>query len=747
MAAVATFAVGTVAVPSTLLRTPPTPTITAPTGTVTSDDPLTVTWTYLSPLSRPQVSYRVVLAQPGGTVLFDSGTIAGADVSYELDYPFQAFTNYVMWVGVNDGLDGGDDPFSIGGDPGFGWDSQSFFTQFAAAGIYTPNQKVGSIYEIGINGVGLMLNDTPQRPVQRQVQQLDSQAPGSEAGLDEEVGRYRFVVHNDWVGGEGQLYLDRLTSDPSRYWRSEWINPFEPGELTVNEQPVNYIADAYATPRAVVASESVYVQTADDELTARDTPGGSNTAFDPGLAGTIVDLASDGTYWYATDGTTVRRNSTAADPAGNWSTEDVTEIEWCTDRIMGIDNVADPAELISFDPAGTGTVIFTHIDAELKGVCGGDGSVWYGVNYSTSGHVRYWTVDSSPTAGGIALTLPEGEKIETLYFDLGNVFLASHTDGHMIKIYRCVASEGLLTPQFIVETGHAHSGPVCFAGKDRFVAFSWPEMMSNQTTDTQSGIGVIDLETGGYARWQAANQDGTTGADATVPGVVRWAGEFAFTLGGVGFFGVHATGDKPDEAYLETSVSDLGSNVGKVLESFAVSTWPLAGTLEFELSVDTNTTFTSFAEHTTAASTDFESALSASGLPVMASSAGIRFILKSVGTGTPTIKQATLKAYPLGLADQMLSYPVNCDDHIADLSDSTIAADSGLGKGYERVKFLESLVGTLVTLQDVDWKRTGSVQICQMVGAQTTTTGTKASTANMRVDSAVCVITLRAPLS
>ena len=103
---------------------------------------------------------------------------------------------------------------------------------------------------------------------------------------------------------------------------------------------------------AVVASGSVYVQTAASQLTAQATPAAAPSAFSTGLAGAITHLASDGVNWYATDGATVRRNNAAADPGANWSTEDVTEIAWCTDRIMGLDTVAAPNELIAFSQLG-----------------------------------------------------------------------------------------------------------------------------------------------------------------------------------------------------------------------------------------------------------------------------------------------------------------------------------------------------------------------------------------------------------
>lgn len=115
----ATFEIASAANAGTWLRVPPVLTVTAPTATYTHHR-LTTTWTYASPVSKPQAWYRVQIvareeplgtqmfgagAFGGSTVLFDSGQIVGTAGSYHAPLTMRDAERYVVRVTVSDGTD------------------------------------------------------------------------------------------------------------------------------------------------------------------------------------------------------------------------------------------------------------------------------------------------------------------------------------------------------------------------------------------------------------------------------------------------------------------------------------------------------------------------------------------------------------------------------------------------------------------------------------------------------------------
>jgi hypothetical protein len=724
-------ALGTEALAATAVRSRPTVVVTGPTGSV-STTTVTATWTYSSLIARPQAGYRVVLVS-GGNVLFDSGIAAGDDASLALSYVLSPFTSYELWVGVNDGLDGAEDPYGVNGS----WGSTTFSTGTLAI-THDANSAVGRIYEIGINSVGYMLDDTAERTIKRQTAHLqaDRFATG-ETPFSEAIDRYTQVSHSDWTGGEGQLFLRRPGSDPSRYFYSEGINPFESGEISLLPERALLVGDSFATPRAVVASSIVFVQTGDAELTGLDGPEGTPVAFSTG-GGTITSLASDGTYWYATDGASIYRDLDASSGT-EWSTENVTEIGWVGDRIGAIDSVGENFTTLAAD--GTEEEvggIQTFEGRTLRGITGGDGYAWFGNNGADTGHVRAWQLDSGAGGTFIGLSLPNGERVDGLFYYLGNVFVSSYTH-NMAHIYRCAASEGLLTPELVHEREITQGSTpgIVFAGLGRYVAFSWADM----ERDGSNGIGVVDLSSGGVARWHS---DQSANDQATVPGVVTWEGDFAFTVAGIGLYGLGVEQpDLPDlrAGFLETSVDDLSTTLTKMVVEFGLVTKPLAGTVELSLSDNSNATFVEVATMSGAGATTWTTEVE-----TQLKSFGLRVDLVPAGATGPEISLITTKLHAMGLIDQIVTVPIKCADRLKGLN-GTELPESRPGLAMSQIRTLESLVGEIVTFQDIDWVRTQASQRCMIVSAEVSQLlGTYDPNQGQRVNSGVIEVTLRRPV-
>lgn len=721
MSALATYALGTVGLPSTLVRGAPTVAVTSPLSVVTAS-PITVTWSYTSPIARAQEAYRVRLLNVDQTFTFyDSGIQSGAAGTFDVPFGLHAFTNYAVSVEAYDGLDWSDAAI------------QPFEYQPSDQTATTdPNLQVGSVYEVAINGVGLMLADHPEKgdTYRRQNAQLDPQrfATG-DTPFSESVERYTFIGHQDWSGGEGQEYLDRERSLASRYEYSEGVDPFEFGQLAcLPEMEIGAASASTGQPLIRTAAPGVFgyltpvdtwwFKTGASELTKWD--GTTATAFDPG--GTVLSLTTDGFYWYVSTGADIYRGDTAATPGAPWSTENMANIYWAADRLVGIPFAATDS-LSTFDTAGAVVDTFQHLGARINGATGGDGYLWYGVLRGTSCEVRAWQLDSTDQPF-IAFTLPEGDAIVQLYFYLGNVFISTREG----RIYRCVPNEGRLTASVVLDEP-TFVGVGGFAGNGSKVAFTW----LNMELDGSGGIGVIDLESGGYARWLSSeNADDTL----LVDGVAPYNDQFCFTVRTEGLYIPTTT---LRSGLLRTSISDLASGTRKVFDSIKVSSQPLNGEIEVLYSIDSNQTFHSLGSHdsTGALSREFQIGLSAEAI-------GLEFRL-TPDTLSPVLLLAQVKLHPVGLVDQLVTMAVNVANEQLGMNGQPLPLN-GPERGQSLARWLESVLSTNVLFQDIDWPVTRQAQTFQVTAVDYRPVGVFNRHLNRREDGGVVVVSLRRAL-
>jgi hypothetical protein len=703
-------------------RAKPTVDVTSPSGVIGS---ATVAFTYSSPVGRAQVSYQFqIRTADGSTILYDSGTVvSGANSGITIPYFFAGGSEYQIWVRASDLFDTSD------------WSTGLFSVDLIDVNDYPDEPTVGSVYEIAINGEGYMLADRPERPVKRQLSVLE--APRFATGdtpFTEAVERYTFLGTTDWRGGAGQEYLNRTDSDQTRYRDSEGLNPFEVDALQLLPSTTQRITDTFATPLMVVAGDRIYVVTANGELTSRDTAAGSDTVFTITGAGAPQAMASDGTNWYYADGSNIYRNGSAADPGSAWQAHNAIKMEWVVDRLAIVYDDGDELCLSTLAPDGTEEVAggrFKYPNTtDLADITGGDGYLWFIVNRGNVSQVHYWQVGSDDTYAANGLTLPAGQKATSLGFYLGNVFIRAVEpleSGSRVIIYRCIPSEGVLTPQRVLDWDDDADGSIGdFAGDDRFVLFSWREM----TEAGASGVGCIDLSTGGWAKW-------LTGGDGDIYSVALWNGKLAFTSGGDGLFVEDAT--PVNTGWLESSISDLGSSLPKVFDEIRLTFDPLpsGGTVGVEVTIDGGNSYDVVGDTVaTAGLSSFSNDLNMDGR-----SFGVRITLGATSS-SPKIRSAQTKLHPRSIVDQVVVFPINCSDQVAALNGS-ILPGSAPGSGLKRTKTLEALTGSRVRLQDIDWPVTEVATIWEIVDVQTETIGVFNPAQNRRVDSAVTTVTLR----
>lgn len=723
------------------LTSPPTCTVTAPVGTVVSA-PVTVTWTYSSPVGRVQSTYRVrVLSQDGATTLYDSATLSGADVTFDIPFTLSAGSAYIVRVTVGDGFDTGSD------------DSDFTFDDGSTATI-AENSQVGSVYEVAINGVGYMLFDHPDRQTryERRVVPLDSpRLSTSETPFSQAIDRYTLASSIDWSDGAGQDIANRDTSSAAAYRKSDGINPFDE-KGTIRLLPAALLKDSttFSAARCVVAGGKLYVLVGNGQFNVYDDPAdASATNFSITGAGAFESVCSDGTNWYYADGANVYRNSTAADAAA-WSTSNAHLVQWCTDRIFIArpSSGSTPNALYEMADAGTevgGARIWTlAVGTTITSITSGDGYVWFTGNRNDRSAVFACQLGSD-NSYLTALEMPAGLTATAVGYYQGNVFIRALDPTGRGIIFRCLTADGKLTPTRVVELpGTVDQTLGDFAGDDRYVYFSWRGMGQDTLTasKTGSGVGCIDLSTGGWSKWIGHRQATSEGSGA-VPSIVMWYGRPTFVIEGYGCLVADAE-DGGDEGIvgtgaLETSLIDLGTSLRKVWTELQATFDPLpaGGGIAVSYSIDGGVSYDPLTAVTTAGSKSARWTLNQE-------SDTISFKVTLTGTTqSPRLRSLTVRANPVGLADQVIVMPVNCHDHVTGLNKHPLVDQDSEGSGARRVRTLESLVQTRVQIQDIDWPITQTSQTFDLISAEYVPTGVFDRSAGRRGDGGYTILTLR----
>jgi hypothetical protein len=717
-----------------------------PIGAVTAST-VTATWSYSSPIVRAQAQFQVQLRNANGTVvLYDSMIQDGAGTSFAVPYVLSGGSSYRVYVRATDGFDWSLDPSTLED-----WSWELFTSETVTAEDFPENSAVGSVYEIGINGVGYMLADGPDNPVVRRTATL--QPPRFVTGdtpFAEAIEHHTFLGYSDFKNGAGQLMRSRTDSDPARFWDSLGINPFDDDSLQLLPQMSNTITGSHPSPRMAVANDRIYLVTAAGQLKSEQIGVGGDTTFSITGAGDVASMTSDGFHWYYADGASIYRNSTATDPTTAWSTVNAELIEWASDRLAAVYvDAGSPTMrcLTTLAPDGTeevagGRFKYPSAEATIPSITSGDGYLWFIVNRADTSAIHYWQLGSADTYAAVGLQLPAGQTAQVLGFYLGNVFVKAterkSSGGYRNYIYRCVPNEGRLVAELVLtfDTSAADDPTKGgFAGQGRRVLFAWPEMTDDVTP--LSGVGAIDLSTGGWCRWiWTVNSAGPVFDLALYNGMLQIltnAGDI------VGESTLPLT-----SGWIRTSHDDLGSVLQKVVDQYSITTAPLpsGGSVSVLLSLDVGNSYSSVGPAMATVGSTTRTWLQ----DTIVRTAGIEITITSNGATSPKVRHAQLRLHPLLISDQLLQLPVNCADQLTGLNGQLLPVDSP-GAGLKRARVLEQLIGTQVKLQDLDWPLTKTSSIWEVVDAQTVTTGVFDKHQSRRVDSAVTTLTLRRSVS
>jgi hypothetical protein len=583
-----------------------------------------------------------------------------------------------------------------------------------------PLESVGKIYEIGINGIGYMLDDHPGRPDSLPLSVVPSlDAPRLATGdtpFSQAVERYTLETFHDWTAGAGQEFLNREESDSRSFLDSDGVDPFtEKGKLKLLPVSTVSLAEAYAGLRLVAVGDDLYALSDDDELTrfvGSTSTWGTPFTISDGDPVVVSDLSSDGQFWYAATGEGIIRGTTA-DPAANWSAQVAQGVRWAGGRICAavVESGSTPNRFTTLARDGTEELAAGHLtlDAGHTIVLGGAaaGSFYFGSHVGDQGQIWAWQlgVDSEGSffVPHVAWDMPQGLVPSAVYAAAGEVWVRAYRaegpSAGEVLIYRGVPGSGL-TPFLVAELGvTARAGD--FAEVGDLILFSW------QDTTGDAGLGAVNLPTGGYSRWLQAHETGV------VSSVIEHRGLAAYTVAGEGVY-VESSTVWELAGFVTQSFVDGGSALDKVLDAVTIEAATLleGEEVEVEYSIDGGGSYVSGLTLDTQGARRKTVQLSQ-----RTGSWGLRVRLVGDGTSQTTLVAAQGKYHPLGLTDRIVVHRIRCYDEQKGLNGAPLP-ENGKGHGARSLRHLESLGQNRVLLQDVDWHVTGFAEVVEVVSVQ-----------------------------
>lgn len=620
---------------------------------------------------------------------------------------------------------------------------------------YVPLPSVGTLYEVGINGVGYMLDDLGENnPYRRFTPNLEPERLSvSDTPFSQSFERYVFSASDGWETGAGQRFLDRTDGVSTAFWQSTGLDPFtEKGEISLLPSATAVLADTYADLHTAVAGDDLYVQTADSEISwTNDLATFTPVALTDGVGAVVgSSLTSDGQYWYMAVGNAVLRGL-KANPAAKWSTQAAEEVVFAAGRICAAVTVSGstPNRFTTLTETGTeektgGHITFDVGQTVVLGAAVG-GYFFFGVQAGSTGSIWAWKLGLDSTGSFfvpfLAWELPTGLVPATIGTAGGSIWVTAYrpsgAGAGQTVLYRGIPdTNGAITPFYIAELAaqgstvdHAHTHGI--TEFNNMVLFPWADTAA-------SGLGAVNLESGGWARW---SQSAVAGA---VTGLTVFHGEVVFVVSGTGVFALQA--GLATTGTVTMSIVDGGTPLDKVFDALTVVMEPLGASqsIQFEASTNGGSSFSPvFLEGTTTDVID-QSGLTRIVLPLelKAPSIQIRMTLNGPGTTSPVVTQVDVKYHQLGLADTVVQVPVLCTDAPALLS-GQVDPLSKKNYGAELARDLQILSGTRILFQDIDYQLTQTAEVFEVVQTEKTGFGIMDKSTGQKNYKFVVTLTLR----
>ena len=473
-------------------------------------------------------------------------------------------------------------------------------------------------------------------------QQADQSVTPGEASVSPESFWRR--AQDSWHKGAGQTYFDRSDSDSFRFDTSKGIDPWTKWELSLLNDVTEIRSDSATNQFLAVADTYLYIADTNDVLYTTDgTTFSTVTSFG---SGAVVGMVSDGRYvWVAKAAAlfqidTTSAPGTATQIATPVSGQTFNFLGWNKNRLFiaqtngGIFNANDTtdkpmAHSSSINPY---VVNLTTRGFTWTSSAGGSGYHYLG-GYQGDKSLIYKTALTADatvlTAGVVAGSLPDGEKLESMAEYLGYLILGTDLGVR----FAAVDDAGNLTIGGLIETPN----PVkCFEPQDRFVWFGYTNYDA-----TSTGLGRLDISEFTSPLTPAYASDLMATGQGTVQSVVTWNNTRVFSVNGDGVF------QENTASHVTSGVLNVGKVTYEIIDPKVAVFMdalhePAAGTIQLEIQADDGG-YVNAGVHTTLNVTSPPSQFLNG---IRGSEFDVRITLTESGNTSPVLNRWTLRSYP-----------------------------------------------------------------------------------------------------
>ena len=510
---------------------------------------------------------------------------------------------------------------------------------------------VPGVFPVALNGRPYLLNLEPfadgasafrrqSLPLLRQ--QADQSVTPGEASVSPESFWRR--AQDSWHKGAGQSYFDRTDSDPFRFNTSKGLDPWTKWELSLLNDVTEIRSDSATNQFLAVAGNYLYIADTNDVVYTTDGVSFSTvTSFG---SGAVVGMASDGKYIWVIKAAALFQIDTTSAPgtatqiATPVSGQTFNFLGWNKNRLFvaqtngGIFNANDTTDKAMAHSSSVNPYVVNLTARGFTWTCSAGGSGFHYLGgYQGDKSLIYKTALAADatvlTAGIVAGSLPDGEKLESMAEYLGYLILGTDLGVR----FAAVDDAGNLTIGGLIETPN----PVkCFEPQDRFVWFGYTNYDSAST-----GLGRLDISEFTSPLTPAYASDLMATGQGTVQSVVTWQNTRVFSVNGDGVFKEN-TASHVTSGVLTTGKVTYEIIDPKVAVFMDALHEPVAGTIQLEISPDSEA-YINAGIHTTLNITAPPSQFLNG---VKGSDFEIRITLTESGSTSPVLNRWTLRSYP-----------------------------------------------------------------------------------------------------
>jgi hypothetical protein len=357
-----------------------------------------------------------------------------------------------------------------------------------------------------------------------------SNLPGSASVNNEGLWRREML---DFSKGAGQEYLDRRASQPSRFYKSKGIYPWQQNQATLLNDVVQVHSSGVELQVLTVGepvSSGSYVYINDGGTIRFATGSLTSWSVVSGVTGasTNAALATDGYNVYIACGTSgVYIAQSGSTTAYSWVTGKVNYIWYAGGELVAAGpnasvatsgnllynitlstpswpSTPSPTAITAAGPGGATALLYTHANGSFVWDCAAAGASWVYVggrtsNSAANNSIIYKTQQNSTGTSLVvpivAATLPGGELVYSLYAYANYILLGTSLGARFCQTLGVNDPGGSagdlklgpIVPDQIQQVGF----PVrAFVGQFRFIFFGWSNYDAIST-----GLGRMDLST------------------------------------------------------------------------------------------------------------------------------------------------------------------------------------------------------------------------------------------------------------